>query len=351
MSSQPLMVNCRVFKGETFHRIRFNPRLLVRALVFAFWLWMISAASLSLAYGQSFGLSIPLGLNRPAVDPGGSALATIDLTTTGGFSSLVSLSCAVTSGPVTTSPPVCTVSPATQVPPADGPSLTITTTDTTAVGLYNFIVTGTSGSITQTATLNLTVQPLSQDYTLSVSPTTATPNPVAAGSAATATVTISPIGSYSGHQITLSCLSVSPVVTLAPVCSFQPTSGSGPGPVQVTSGIPATATLTITTSGPTPVTKLGSRGIFYALWLVLPGLALITLGAKGIRRKTAMGALCLTLVAGGLIFMPACGSSGTSIGTVTPSKTYVFTLTGADENGAAPSNTTTNQATVSVIVN
>jgi hypothetical protein len=56
------------------------------------------------------------------------------------------------------------------------------------------------------------------------------------------------------------------------------------------------------------------------------------------------------LLAGGVVLMPACGSSSTSVGTVTPKQTYTFTLTGADENGAAPSNTTTNEATVSITV-
>jgi hypothetical protein len=349
----PSMVNQGVFNSM------FKPRQIARAGLFAFSLSLLCAASVSLAYGQTFGLGIPLGLDRPAVDPGGSAVAIIDLTSSGGFSSPVSLTCAVSSGPVTTSPPICTISPATQVPPADGPSLTITTTaggrgaDSTAVGLYNFTVTGTSGSITQTLALSLTVQPLSEDYTLAVSPTTAVPNPVAAGTAATTTVTISPIGSYSGHQVTLACLSVTPVVTAAPICSFQPTSG-GSGPVSVTGGTAATATLTITTFGPTPVTRLGGRRIFYALWLALPGFGLVALTTTGLR-KGALGAFLLLLLAGGVLLMPACGSSTSTTttsttGQTTPKNTYTFTLTGADENGAAPSNSTTNEATVSLTV-
>jgi hypothetical protein len=346
VSSQSLMLNRRSIRP-----VMFNFSQILRSAVPTLLLLLLSLASASMANAQTFGLSIPLGLDRPAVDPGGSAIATIDLTSTGGFSSPVSLSCAVTSGPATTSPPICTISPATQVPPADGPSLTITTANTTAVGLYNFMVTATSGGITQTVTLNLTVQPLSQDYTLSVSPTTAVPNPVAAGSTATTTVTISPIGSYSGHDVTLACLSVTPVVTLAPVCSFQPTSGTGPGPVHVTAGAPATATLTITTTGPNPVTSLGSRRIFYALWLAFPGLGLLAFSTTGARRRGALIAFLLTVLGVGVLLMPACGSSSKTVGTVTPSQTFVFTLTGADENGAAPSNTTTNQATLSVTVN
>jgi hypothetical protein len=336
--------NSMVSKGNLSNRLMFDPKLVIRAITFSLFLSLLSVASAPLAYGQTFGLSIPLGLNRPAVDPGGSAIATIDLTSSTGFNSPVSLSCDITSGPVTTSAPVCTVSPATQVPPANGPSLTITTTNTTSEGLYNFTVTGTSGSITQTVALNLTVQPLSEDYTLSVSPTIAVPNPVTAGSGATTTVTVSPIGSYSGH-VTLACLSISPADLLAPVCSFNPPT------VTVTGGLPPTSVLTLTTTGPAPTTRLSTRQIFYAFWLAIPGLGLIALSTNGGRRNNILGMLLLMLLAGGVLLMPACGSSGTSVGNVTPSKTYVFTLTGADENGAGPSNTSTNPATVSITVN
>jgi hypothetical protein len=349
VSSQPLMskgirFNSRVSKGRLSNRLMIDPKLVVRAITFALFLSLLSVASIPLAYGQTFGLSIPLGLNRPAVDPGGSAIATIDLTSSAGFNSPVSLSCDITSGPVTTSAPVCTVSPETQVPPANGPSLTITTSNTTSEGLYNFTVTGTSGSITQTVALNLTVQPLSEDYTLSVSPTIAVPNPVTAGSGATTTVTVSPIGSYSGH-VTLACLSISPADLLAPVCSFNPPT------VTVTGGLPPTSVLTLTTTGPAPTTRLRTRQVFYAFCLAAPGLGLIALSTNGGRRKNILGMLLLMLLAGGVLLMPAGGSSGTSGGNVTPNKTYVFTLTGADENGAGPSNTSTNPATVSITVN
>jgi len=346
VSSQPFMLNRRLSSQEMFDRSVFKPRQAVRAILFYLSLFLVFSSSASLAYGQSFGLSIPLGLNRPAVDPGGSAIGTIDLTSSNGFSSPVALSCALASGPVTTDSPACTVSPASQVPPADGPSLTIATTNNTSVGLYTFTVTGTSGAITQTVSVNLTVQPLSQDYTIAASPTTAVPNPVAAGTGATTTVTVTPIGSYSGHNVTLACLSITPVVALAPVCTFNPAT------VAVNGGPPPTSVLTITTTGPAPVTRLGNRRIFYAFWLVFPGLGVVALStSRGRLRKRLFGVCLLGLIVGGVAFAPACGSSNTSIGSVTPNQTYAFTLTGADENGAAPSNTTTNQATVSITVN
>jgi hypothetical protein len=192
------------------------------------------------------------------------------------------------------------------------------------------------------------VTPLTEDYSLSVTPTTATPSPVPAGSTANTTVTISPIGSYSGHTVTLACFSVTPVVTMAPVCSFNPPE------VLVTSGTPPTSILSIITLGPIPTTKLWTPRIFYALWLFMPGLGLVAMVSTGRRRTKIMGALLLVMLASELLLLPACGSStrtNNSNGLVTPKNTYTFTLTGADENGASPSNTTTNEATVTLTVN
>jgi hypothetical protein len=124
--------------------------------------------------------------------------------------------------------------------------------------------------------------------------------------------------------------------------------------VLVTGGAPATATLTINTLGPAPVTGLRTRRIFYALWLLVPGLAFVGVSATGTRGKNLLGALLLVAVAGGLLLTPACGSTRTTNapnGETTPNNTYTFTLTGADTNGAAPSNATTSPATVTLAVN
>jgi hypothetical protein len=323
-----------------------NPRQVVRPLVFALLLFLFSAASVSVAHGQ-FTLTVFEPLYPPALDPGESSIATLDLEPNGS-SSPVTLTCVVTTQiqqPV--SLPTCDVSPTTPITPPAKPSLTVSTTGTTSTGSYAVLVTGTSGSTPQTVTLNLSLIDVTEDYTLSVLPTTATPSPVAAGAIATTVVTVTPIGSYSGHQVTLSCLSITPVTTSAPVCSFTPTGATAPGPVPVTSG-PATATLTITTLGPTPVTRLRDRRVFYALWILVPGLVLVGLGqsvgrSKN-RTKTLIGIFLLTALASGLILMPACSSTNNTNnpnGEVTPNNTYTFTITGADENGASPGNSTT----------
>ena len=331
-----------------------NPRQAVRPIVIASLLLVLFAASVSSAYGQQqFTLSVSAFTPKIGVDPGESAVATIDLEPLGTFDEPVSLSCVVTSNQFTTNLPQCTVSPALATPPADGPALTITTqggtgTDVTAAGTYQVTVTGTGGTTTQTVVLYLNVADLTEDYTLSVSPTTAIPSPLPAGSSATTTVTVLPIGDYSG-QVTLACLSISPIVTGAPYCSFDPPT------VSISSSTGATSTLTIGTFGRATTTRLWNLRMFYAFWLVVPGLALV--GVRGPRssRKKLLAVFFLVLVAGSLLLLPACGGdvgSRALNGQITPNNTYTFTLTGADTNGAAPSNVPPNAdvATVTLAV-
>ena len=324
-----------------------NPRRLARSVIFVLALAALSAASVSAAFGQ-FTITSN-GLYPSAVDPGGSAIATLNLqpTPNSGFDSPVSLSCAVTPADADVN---CAVSPPTQIPPANGPSLTVTTVGA-APGLYSILVTGTSGATVVTLSLDLTIVDVTQDYTLSALPTTASPSPISAGNVSTTTVTVSPIGSYSGN-VTLACLSVSPVVAAAPYCSF--TYPNGLSYAVVSAGTPASALLTITTFGPTPTTKLRTPRMLYALWLVVPGFTLAGLGGAGNRRKRILGLFLLLAVGSSLLLMPSCGSSNNTnnpTGQNTPNNSYVFTLTGADQNGTGPDNSTTSPATVSLVVN
>lgn len=334
------MFNFRMSKFGILNRRLRNP------LLFAALALLLCVACTLPAQGQSFTLTIP-GLNHSAIDPSESATGNIALTPSGGFNLPVALSCQQTQGPSpNTSPPVCTTSPQSATPPASG-SVTVTTTNSTAAGLYTFQITGTGGGITQTASVSLTVQPLSEDYTLQVFPTTATPGSVQAGGVATTVVTISPIGTYANnlppHTITFSCLSVSPPVTLAPVCSFNPPS------IIVTPSVSLSSTLTLITTGPTPTTQLWNHRIFYAFALAIPGLGFVGLVSTGTRRKGALGALLLMLVAASILVLPACNSTR-NVGTNgnTPADTYTFTITGADESGAPPGNTTTTTVTLTV---
>ena len=327
MSSEPLMV---------------NPRQLVRSVILFLVLSIFSAASIISTQAQSFTLTVSSQLSPAAIDPGGSAIATLSLEGTSGSVSFTAVPCTVT--PATTDAPQCSVSPSSATPDAL-PSVTVTTTGATPAGQYAITVTGASGTETQAVVLSLSVEDVTQTYTLTVTPTTASPHPIAAGSAATTSVTVNPLASYTG-SITLSCLSISPVVTPAPVCSFNPQT------VNVTSNTaPPASTLTIATSGPTPTSMLRTRRIFFALWLAIPGLVVLGAGAAGVRKKKILVIVSLTLVVGSLLLLPACSSStntATNNNGITPSNSYTITITGVDQNGAAPSTTTATTVTLVV---
>jgi hypothetical protein len=349
-------------KVVSSYPLMLNSRPLLRTILFALLLPVFCAAHASLAYGQDFSLTAT-PLTPPAVNPGQNATSIIDLTASGGFDSPVSLTCAVTaSSGATTDLPTCVVSPTSQTPPANGPALTVSTFGAQP-GQYEIIITGTSGSLThQTSPLILNVQDVPEDYTVTLSKAIS-PTSVEAGLGASATFTVTPIGSYTG-TVYLYCLSVTPVETATPYCSFAATQTSTSLPsnaVQVGADTPATAVLTITTFGHAATTTASAKPSklrrFHGLWLGVPALALIGIGASGSRRKKFLGLILLMLVAGGLLLMPACNSTtnnGTTApnGDVTPAETYTFTISAVDQNGVAPSNNSSSSqaATVSLTV-
>jgi hypothetical protein len=327
-------------------------RQLVRAIIFASLLTAFSAGAVSDAFGQvlDFTISSANGFQPAELQPGETISADINLQPTSAAVApfaAVAFSCTVTSNQTTTNLPQCDVSPSTDTPPAQV-SVTLKALSA-AAGLYTIAVTGTDPTGSATLTFDVTVVGTSADYTVSVT-TPAVPSSVAQGFGAKATITVTPIGSYTGN-VTLFCLSVTPAVLSAPVCSFSPS------PLPVSGGAPPTATLTVTTFGTSNTTtaKLGTSRWLYGLWLAVPGLALMGAGAKGKLRKNALGLLLLLAVGGGFLFLPACNTSSNSsptspTGSVTPKGSYTFTITGVDQNGAAPSNNATTGTTVTVTV-
>ncbi|MGA8270646.1 MAG: hypothetical protein WB919_03745 [Candidatus Sulfotelmatobacter sp.] len=335
------------------HPDMLNSRQVVRAIIFGILFFVFVAAHVPIAAAQNFSLSVS-PFNPPAgVDPGGSATATITLTTTNGFTGTVDFTCTVSdpSDPTASNLPLCLISPTSDVPDAVL-ALTATTVGS-AAGTYTLTISGTSGSEVETAPLiYLNVVSVPQDYTLTISKPIS-PGTVTAGFSAQATVTITPTGSYSGN-VTLSCLSVTPVVTAAPFCSFNPQT------VAVTAGASPTSVLTVNTYGTAIQTtgQLWTPPIFFGFCFAVPVLALIGVGTKGRLRKKLLGLLMLMAVGSALLLLPSCNTtynttSGSDNGLVTPSKPYTITLTGVDENGVAPSNitTTSTQPTITLTVN
>jgi len=157
------------------------------------------------------------------VTQGGSADYTVTITPSNGFSSSVGLSVSGLPADAGASfNPVSTTSTST---------LTVTTSTTTPAGSYPLTITGTSGSLTHTASATLVVNALvPADFTLTATPSSRS---VTRGKAATYTVTI---GALNGFNSTVT-LSVSGVPNRTSA-SFRP------NPASPTSS----STLTVTTN-------------------------------------------------------------------------------------------------------
>jgi len=160
----------------------------------------------------------------------------------------------------------------------------------------------------------------------------ATPPSIAAGATSTATVTVTPQPGYVG-TVSLTCV-VAP--TIVPTSSaMPPTCAANPTQVTITAGesAPPTTQLTFTTVAPAKAMAESPRKFFYALWLPVPGLALLGFGLGSRRRKKLLGLLVLALLLGALIATPGCVSY-THLGNVgTPPGAYYLTVSGLDTNG------------------
>jgi hypothetical protein len=324
------------------------------ALAFCALLGMVfmGLAPAARAQGTSeFKLSAPL-IDPNAVAPGGVASIPITVGSMGGFSGSVNLTCQVTSNQTTvTSPPVCAVSPSAVKPPATA-TATITTTGTTTPVRYSIAITGTTATpTTYTApSLGLTVLAVTPQFTITVESAVA-PSSVPAGSGAEGTITVNPTNGYTSPSggITLYCSSITPLVTIAPVCSFSPT-----GPSLQVSSNPATSTLTISTFGPVASRAVASPRTFYAMWLPVPLVGFLGIGAAvgGKRSRKIFGMLAIFVVTGSLLLLPACSGTNTVSNStpngVTPANSYTFTIVGVDANGVVSSNTGTNNAATTV---
>lgn len=290
-------------------------------------------------------------LDPIAIFPGGTSSTTVTITPDTGFSGTVNLGCQVTATQPTTSTPVCTVSPATVTAPATATATITSTIQTTTVG-YTVTVTGTDP-----ATSFLVSAPAQQFSVLAVTPTFTVsiqtpiaPTSVPAGSGAQGTISVTPANGYvkPAGGIILYCSSITPLVTIAPVCSFSYPKGNSLGADS------DTATLTINTFGPVVTGAALHPRNFYALWLSIPLLGLVGVGTAfgGKHSRKALSLLALFVASAAFLLLPSCGSTtGTSTTTpngVTPANTYTFTIVGVDSNGVISSNTGTNTSAPTV---
>jgi hypothetical protein len=153
-------------------------------------------------------------------------------------------------------------------------------------------------------------------FTMSISPSSQS---VAAGQTAPYTVQLSPQGAF-GANVSLTC-SGTPV---GASCNFSSTSVSFSGGT----GSASSALNLTTTPQPIAIASSGKwRGPLYALWLMIPGMAVFGLGSK-LRRSRWLGMLAISMLLGLILFLQACSSSKTQPQVSgTPSGTYSLKVT------------------------
>jgi subtilase family serine protease len=263
--------------------------------------------------------------------------STISVTPSNGFTGSVSLSCAVTTVPSgAISPVTCSIpSPVSVTGTAAATAiLTVGSTATTSGGAYAITVTGTSGSIAQSAVVNVTVNGIVVvNGIFSLAAAAPSPASISPGSTSSTTVTVSSSNLYVG-TVTPSCgLTTYPSgATDLPSCSVSSSNST----VTLSSGTTTgTVIFTVSTTAATSELvrpKMGNgRG-----WAGAGGGAvlafLVFLGIPARRRswRSMLGILVLTVALGSLAGCGGGGSSGTT-GQSNPGTTagnYTFTVTG-----------------------
>ena len=173
---------------------------------------------------------------------------------------------------------------------------------------------------------------LMSDFRMQVSP--ANGSVQAAGQTASYQVQLNPSPVYS-HGISLSCSGL----PVGATCNFTTQSVTLLGPGSSTLDITTTARPVVT-----PAASLLTRH-FYAIWLALPGLTLLGVGAGGgRRRRRILGILFFCALFALLLLQPACSSKSTPAPVSgTPAGTYTITVT-------ATSNSDTKSQTITLAV-
>jgi hypothetical protein len=286
------------------------------------------------------GPGFTLAANTSALSiaaPGQSATDILSLSPTKAFTGTVVLSCTIAPAPTSGTAPACTL-PASVVfgSGTSTATLQLTSDSTTPPGSYSVAITAVSGVIQRTLTLPLTIQQLPASPTFGLSAASSTMSVAAAGESVTDTLTIRPMGGFTG-TVQLGCAvsaGASPSApTAVPTCAV-------PATASVTGTSVVNATLTVNTTGSTAALaprdrRLGER---------IGGLALGCLLAFIVPRRRIWTALGLIVLIAGALSVTGCGgggqsSSSTSTGgsttgssTGTPAGQYTVTVTAASNS-------------------
>jgi hypothetical protein len=148
-------------------------------------------------------------------------------------------------------------------------------------------------------------------------------NTVVAGNPASYPIKLTPLTQFTA-SISISCNAGLPGVGATCTPSTNPVTLQGSSPSTVTLVISTTPRVTTTAS-----TEPG-RGLFYAAWLPITGIAFLGLGigSRLPRGRRVMGGVLFIVVATLILLQPACGGhSSSSTTTGTPAGTYTINVT------------------------
>jgi len=290
----------------------------------------ITGTSGNLSHTTSINLTVQTPLNdfslsadSPTIVQGGTGSTKVTITPMGIFNGSVALSANGVPGGVT-----ATFNPASAT---TNSTLTFTATSTAALGIATIAITGASGNISHTIQIHLTVnQVQNPDFSLAATSTTVTQ-----GGSGSSTVSVTPLGGFSG-SVALSTSGLPAGVT----ASFSPASTSG------SSTLTFTASSTATT-GTTNITVTGTSGTLthtasVSLTVkapVMPGFSLAASPASLSLNQgtTAMSTITITPTGGfgGTVALSASGLPSGVTASLTPaSTTGTSTVTFAASNTA-----------------
>ena len=255
-------------------------------------------------------------MSPATVTAGNSAISTVSVTPTFGFSSSVTLSCAGLPGGAT-----CAFNPPTIANSSGTSMLTIATTTVTTAGTYPVQVTGSAGAIVNSSAVSLVVQ-AAPDF--SANPGSPASQTVSGGQTASFSLSLAGSGTFSG-TVNLGC-AITPVVTLGPTCSLSSSSEQISGTtaqsvaVKVGTTAPSTAAM-LSPIGPPP-------GSLPWGWTFLCTMMLVGFGGVALQSRKRAPVLVAPVLVLAVLSWVACGGSSSPHNTQgTPAGTYTATVT------------------------
>jgi uncharacterized membrane protein len=300
---------------------------------------MITGTSGSLSHTTSINLTVQpplddfsLSAGSPTITQGGTGSTTVTITPMGIFNGSVALSANGVPGGVT-----ATFSPASATTSS---TLTFTATSTASLGIATITITGTSGNISHTIQIHLTVnQVTNPDFSLAATNATVTQ-----GGTGNSTVTITPLGGFSG-TVALAASGLPAGVT----ASFSPASTTGSSTLTFTaSSTAATGTTNVTVTGTSGTLTHTASVSLTVNQHVAPGFSLSANPANVSVTQGATASSTITVTpAGGFTGSVALSASGLPAG-VTASFSPASTTGSSTVTFSASSTATLTAATVMI---